>query len=58
MKRTNTTPSYPELRAIAVTLADSTCEQINQRARHVQSAMPYKTQFILETVIELLARRV
>lgn len=58
MKRTNATPSYPELRAIAATLADRTFEEINQRARHVESAMPYKTQFILETVIEILARRV
>ena len=50
--------SYPELRAIAETIADSTTRMINQHAGQVESAMPYKSQFILETVIEILQRRV
>lgn len=49
---------YPELHEIAETLADHICMKINDAAEGVESAMPYKAQYILEEVIKILEERV
>lgn len=49
---------YPELYEVAMRLANEVCEKINAEARAVESAMPYKAQFILEEMIEILQQRV
>jgi hypothetical protein len=50
--------TYPELRECAEEIANLTAFAINQAASRTESEMPYKAQFILETVIELLQNRV
>jgi hypothetical protein len=55
------TPSgkkYPELHEVAARLADEICAKINAEAKRVESAMPYKAQFILEEMIVILQDRV
>lgn len=49
---------YPELHKEAQRIADAACRQINEVAPGITSAMPYKAQFILETVIAILQERV
>jgi len=46
---------YPELEKIAMEIAKETASRINELPVHeIQSAMPYKRQYILEKVIEIL----
>jgi hypothetical protein len=49
---------YPELSRLAEAIANDTCRAINERAPKVESEMPYKTQCVLEMVIEILQARV
>lgn len=49
---------YPELYEVAMRLANEVCRKINLEARSVESAMPYKAQFILEEMIKILEERV
>lgn len=51
-------PSYPELRAHVDGIVRNTCIAINDSAIRTRSVMPYKSQFILECVIEELQARV
>jgi hypothetical protein len=48
----------PELDAIAKRLAVAVCGQINTSVKHVESKMPYKAQYTLEVLIELLQQAV
>jgi hypothetical protein len=52
------TPSYPELRAHVEPIVVEALKQINARASQTKSAMPYKTQFLLEEVIAELQKYV
>jgi len=49
---------YPELKVHADRIANEACRLINEAARSTNSEMPYKSQWILETVIADLERRV
>jgi hypothetical protein len=49
---------YPELYKIAEEIARPVLAQCNERARGVQSEMPYRDKFVLETVIQILTRSV
>lgn len=49
---------YPELAEVSMRLANEVCVKINAEARLVESAMPYKAQFILEEMIKILEERV
>lgn len=52
------TDQYPELMAKVAPIVKATCEAINKAATETVSMMPYKSQFILESVIEELQSRV
>ena len=49
---------YPELDEIVKEIADHTCAEINKRVKDVKSEMPYRQQYVLEEVIEILQSRV
>ena len=49
---------YPELYDIAEKIANCTCFQIITFAKEVNSKMPYKTQCVLEMLIQILQERV
>jgi hypothetical protein len=50
--------TYPELDWIARTVGDIAITAINGITRDVQSEMPYKAQYVLEKLIELLNEKV
>ena len=50
--------TYPELDAIAERIADEACFTIDRAAARVESAMPYKAQATLESLIRILESRV
>ena len=52
------TEKYPELNQIARQVANETCKAINAAVPGVESKMPYKAQWVLEEVIEILQARV
>lgn len=56
--RTPSAVRYPELAEVSMRLANEVCVKINAEARLVESAMPYKAQFILEEMIKILEERV
>ena len=45
---------YPELRKIAWQIARDTATRINKESQTVESEMPYKAQWILEEVVDVL----
>jgi hypothetical protein len=45
---------YPELRKIAWQIARDTATRISKEANEVESEMPYKAQWILEEVVDVL----
>jgi len=49
---------YPELDKIAKMMANKTSEEIAKRIRNVKSEMPYKRQYVLEKVIQILEKSV
>ena len=49
---------YPELERIADFLAANVAFQINTLTRDVESEMPYKEQYVLETLIKKLQKAV
>jgi hypothetical protein len=49
---------YPELDSIVEIVADNTCNLINRLTQDVKSEMPYRAQYVLEEVIEILKSRV
>ena len=49
---------YPELRTIAKEISRDTCIAINEKTKDVVSEMPYKAQFVLEEVIQILQSKV
>lgn len=49
---------YPELLSISEELADQVLREINQRVPPVESKMPYKTQWVLEELINILQKSV
>lgn len=53
-----TIKTYPELEDVAQYLSDELCKRINHISHYVQSEMPYKAGYILETVIKNLQERV
>jgi hypothetical protein len=49
---------YPELDEIANEIACTVLAQCNTRTRNVKSEMPYKAQYVLEEIIQLLEKQV
>lgn len=49
---------YPELNEIAEKVTDIICFMINRFTQGVESAMPYRAQYVLEETIKLLKKRV
>jgi hypothetical protein len=49
---------YPELDEIATEIARKVLSQCNTKTRDVKSEMPYKAQYVLESIIEILEERV
>jgi len=49
---------YPKLNKIARKVANKTLRDIVKSTRNVKSKMPYKNQYVLEIVIQLLKERV
>ncbi len=50
---------HPKLEGLAMRLANDVCRKINLEAPQIADKdMPYKTQYVLEHVIELLEARV
>lgn len=49
---------YPELDELAMRLAVQVCRKINVSVQSVESKMPYKAQYVLEELIEILKRSV
>lgn len=47
---------YPELSKLARELAHDLVKEINQKAPKIKSEMPYREQFVLEEIIELLKK--
>lgn len=45
---------YPELDKIAKNIAKKTGDMINASVRNVKSEMPYKAQYVLEEVVNIL----
>lgn len=45
---------YPELDKIAKDIAKKTGDMINASVRNVKSEMPYKAQYVLEEVVNIL----
>lgn len=45
---------YPELNKIAEKLAGNILNDINVQAQRVESEMPYKSQWVLERIVEIL----
>jgi len=45
---------YPELYSISEEVAQQVLKEINQRVQSVESKMPYKAQWTLEELIEIL----
>ena len=54
----NIIKKYPELDSIAENVANNACILINRLTRDAQSDTPYKAQYTLEEVIEVLQSRV
>ncbi len=52
------TMSHPEFMELASKLADEITTRINAEAPKIKSIMPYKNQYTLELVIEILQDRV
>lgn len=50
--------TYPALDRLARELADELCRAINTKALKVKSKMPYKAQYVLEGIIQILEERV
>jgi hypothetical protein len=51
-------PSYPELREKVWPIVQLACQEIEMAANSTESKMPYKSQFILECVVEELKSRI
>ncbi len=49
---------YPELDKISKKIANEVAKMINKEAANVESEMPYKAQYILETLIPILDKMV
>lgn len=49
---------YPELDKVATKLARDLGDEINRQAPKVKSEMPYREQYILEKIIEILKEAV
>lgn len=49
---------YPELEKLANSMADDILKEINVKTKNLKSAMPYKSQYVLERIIEILEKEV
>jgi hypothetical protein len=52
------TGQYPELDRIAKEIADDVLKRIDRVVEPIKSKMPYKTQYVLEEIIERLEAQV
>ena len=49
---------YPELEKLAMKLAKDLGNEINRKTENLKSDMPYKAQYVLERIIEILEKAV
>jgi hypothetical protein len=58
MSKNKFNKNYPELNNLAIHLTNEIFYAINDDVKDINSAMPYKTQYVLEEIIKLLQERV